>query len=136
MGHHRPDESGPLPGDVQLSKPILCVDFDGVIHSYTSGWKGVDVIPDPPVKGAFDWLRCVSAAFDVVIYSSRSQDLAGVEAMKEWFYRHGFDEASIRFASEKPAAFLTIDDRAIRFDGNFEALTPEHLRAFKPWNKV
>ena len=28
-------------------KPILCLDFDGVIHSYISGWKGADVIPDP-----------------------------------------------------------------------------------------
>lgn len=31
-----------------MGKPILCLDFDGVIHSYASGWKGADVIPDPP----------------------------------------------------------------------------------------
>ena len=37
-------------------RPILCVDFDGVIHSYTSGWEGIDMIPDPPVEGAIKWL--------------------------------------------------------------------------------
>ncbi len=37
-------------------KPILCLDFDGVIHSYTSGWKGADVIPDPPVEGAMQFI--------------------------------------------------------------------------------
>ena len=30
----------------------IAVDFDGVIHSYTSKWVAADVIPDPPVSGA------------------------------------------------------------------------------------
>ncbi len=31
----------------------LLIDFDGVVHSYISGWKGVGNIPDAPVEGIF-----------------------------------------------------------------------------------
>ena len=65
---------------------IICIDFDGVLHSYTSGRQGVDVIPDPPNEGALDWLIDLmeSEEFTPVIYSSRSKDPKGVEAMKSW----------------------------------------------------
>ena len=35
----------------------VSVDFDRVLHSYTSGYLGADQIPDPPVPGALKWLR-------------------------------------------------------------------------------
>ena len=28
-------------------KQTVVFDFDGVIHSYTSGWKGATIIPEP-----------------------------------------------------------------------------------------
>ena len=120
-------------------RKILCVDFDGVLHSYTSGWQGADVCPDPPVPGAMEWLRCLfeSDDFEPQIYSSRSREPAGIRAMQEWLIRHGNfkpeEVEQIKFPTQKPAAFLTIDDRAICFDGNFP--TRETMAAFKPWNK-
>ena len=42
---------------------------------------------------------------------------------------------NIRFPTQKPAAFLTIDDRAVCFEGDWSALDPAMLAAFKPWNK-
>jgi hypothetical protein len=126
-------------------KPTLCVDFDGVIHSYTSGWKGEATIPDEPVPGALEWLHRVSRSFNVVIYSSRSKEPAGRAAMQMWLtfhVRRALPESAaetvlstVAFAHNKPSAFLTIDDRAICFDGTWGALDPEKLLAFKPWHQ-
>ncbi len=130
-------------------KPILCVDFDGVIHSYASGWKGATVIPDPPVPGALKWLWAATEWFNVQVYSSRSKEPLAVEAMQLWLRTHATKELGaehpmawepgpahpITFAHEKPAAFLTIDDRAICFDGDWSEIDPADLLNFQPWNK-
>lgn len=132
------------------NKPILCVDFDGVVHSYVSGWKGETVIPDPPVYGALRWLWKATEWWDVQIYSSRSKSEAGRLAMREWMMTYSDAEFGpdhpmsapltaanypITFCHEKPSAFLTIDDRAICFEGDWSELDPCGLLDFKPWNK-
>lgn len=136
------------------AKPILCVDFDGVVHSYTSGWQGATVIPDPPVTGALRWLWKATEWWNVQIYSSRSKDPVAREAMQAWMIVHSREEFGldhpmsdmdgerdpgfqypITFAYEKPSAFLTIDDRAICFDGDWSEIDACDLLNFKPWNK-
>lgn len=134
-----------------MKNPIICVDFDGVIHSYSSGWQGVANIPDPPVAGAIEWLEqhlpvpdsvCAMAPEHVgpvvVIYSSRSKSWRGRRAMKRWLLKYGLhpaylSERLLKFPLFKPAAYLTIDDRAICFDGTFP--TAEAMLSFKPWYK-
>lgn len=69
-------------------KPILVLDFDGVIHSYTSGWKGAAVIPDPPVPGALKFIVAALETFEVHILSSRSHQWGGKRAMKRWLRGH------------------------------------------------
>jgi hypothetical protein len=136
----RADEASP---PERPKKPILCLDFDGVIHRYGKGWQN-GVIYDDVVPGFFEWAEKAAEHFHLVIYSSRSKDEAGEMAMitwlaeqrKKWRDAGGKAETgsvlSFEFASEKPPAFLQIDDRAIRFDGTWPDV--EALRAFKPWN--
>lgn len=69
-------------------KPILCLDFDGVLHSYKSGWKGAAVIPDNPVPGALEFVVTALDRFRVAILSSRSHQWGGKRAMKRWLHHH------------------------------------------------
>lgn len=125
-----------------MSKPTLCLDFDGVVHSYESGWQGPSKIPDEPVPGALSFIRDAMTHFEVAIYSSRSGMPDGIPAMKNWVKRHaeaqfGNDEIGwierIVWPSAKPPAFITIDDRALTFTGMWPSFA--ELLAFKPWNK-
>ena len=126
--------------------PTLCIDFDGVIHSYERGWQG-GVIYGTATPGFFEWVERVRGKFKLVIYSSRSKDDAGVVAMGTWLHdqrnkwiaaggqRDPVEPLTFDFAHEKPAAWLTIDDRAICFRGDWTnpELAPDALQAFKPW---
>jgi hypothetical protein len=117
-------------------KPTLCLDFDGVCHSYTSGWQGVDVIPDPPVDGLFEFLKAAEPYFAIHIYSTRSKTKEGVNAMRDWFeehYPYYHTTFALHFPTSKPPALVTIDDRAITFMGEWPDI--DLLRNFKPWNK-
>jgi len=69
-----------------MPKPILCVDFDGVLHSYKSGWNGAQIVADPPVDGALEFLIRATEHFQVCIYSSRSRQWGGKRAMKQWLW--------------------------------------------------
>jgi hypothetical protein len=118
-----------------MAKTLL-VDFDGVIHSYKIGWQGAAVIPDPPVPGAIEWLRQASKRFSVCVYSSRTHQDGGVEAMRNYLLRHGMAQEEleqIAFPEHKPPAHMTIDDRALCFTGEWPDL--DLIDAFQPWNR-
>lgn len=140
-----------------MTKPILCVDFDGVIHNYLKGWQDGTIHGDV-TPGFFEWAHKANQHFRLQIYSSRSKTQEGRASMGRWL----FDQIkkwiintnastiseicvighvqnivnNFEFVSEKPHAFLTIDDRAMQFRGDWSVdwLDPERLREFKPWN--
>lgn len=114
-------------------KQTVVFDFDGVIHSYISGWQGVGVIPDPPVPGikeAIDNIRAVG--YEVIVVSTRCADWHGLQAVKAYLKKH--DIVVDNVMKEKPPAIVYIDDRAICFDGHPETLLDKIVN-FTPWNK-
>ena len=58
---------------MKASKPMLALDFDGVLHQYASGWQGANKVPDPPVAGALEFVTVAAGHFSVVVYSCRAR---------------------------------------------------------------
>lgn len=124
-----------------VGKKTILVDFDGVMNSYKSGWTGDPCkLPDPPTPNAISWLEfmCMDGRFDMCIYSSRSKEPGAIAAMKQWLVHYALlpallEDDILRFPIEKPAAFMTIDDRVFLFCGTFPE--PDEVDAFKPWTK-
>ena len=107
-------------------------DFDGVIHSYVSGWKGVDVIPDGPVPGireVIDTLR-MEYCYEVIVVSTRCVDTRGTEAIEERLAKHGIEVDGVQW--RKPPAVAYVDDRGICFDGDARGLVDKvrHFRTY------
>ena len=118
----------------EAHKWTVAVDCDGVIHSYRSGWRGEQELPDEPVDGAIEWLEELTGHFEVAIHSTRCRSVAGRWAVEGYLREHGLSEAAlshVHYAHYKPAALVYVDDRGYRFDGaNFP--TPAQIWALKP----
>lgn len=108
-------------------------DFDGVIHSYKSGWQGIDKIPDEPVSGIREAITDIrNAGYKVVVVSTRCADPKGKSAVEQYLNKYKVVVDDV--CTEKPPAIVYIDDRAICFDGNCNTLL-NRINEFTPWHE-
>jgi hypothetical protein len=111
-------------------KKTVVFDFDGVIHSYVSGWKGVDVIPDPPNEDVILVINSLRAkGYEVLVVSTRCSDPSGREAIIEYLNKYGVTVDGL--CSEKPPALVYVDDRAVCYRPGMYLL--EVIEHFEPW---
>lgn len=101
----------------QLKNPI-CIDFDGVIAEY-DGWKGEDDWGNP-LKGAKEFLEKLNKVdLRWVVFTTRPSD-----KVADWFKKHELptpeDITNIKIPSP-----VYIDDRVLKFDGDFDKLVKD-----------
>ena len=118
------------------NRKIIAVDFDGVLHSFASGWTTSTDLPDPPTEGAIAWLSAlINSPYKIVIFSSRNEDWRAIQAMQRWLIKYGMNQLNVgklQFPTKKPACHILIDDRCFCFKGKFPTL--DELDKFSPWH--
>jgi len=107
----------------------VCLDFDGLFNDYT-GWKGKESLGKPK-EGIKEFLYELNRKFDrIIIETSRDRLEVAV-----WLKKHELGRYIINIYDKKPKATVYIDDRAIRFNGDFKK-TLKELNSLKPyWEK-
>lgn len=100
-----------------MFKPTICIDFDGVIHSYASGWDGKATPPDEPVFGAAEAIVELRKKYKVIVYSARCHLPGGKEAIEAWMAKYGIVVDAVQ--ENKPPAIIYLDDRGIQFRGDW-----------------
>ncbi len=96
----------------------ICLDFDGVLHSYVSGWQGEANIPDPPIHGSDKAVARLRKRYRIVVHSARCFNKEGRDAVRAWLKQHGIEVDDV--CEHKPPAKVYVDDRGVRFDGDWQ----------------
>ena len=105
------------------NRPVIAVDFDGVIHGYSEGWKDGSIY-DEPMPGCKNALDILAKKYYILIWSTRNYDrvIKGeaqsnqVEDIKAYLEKYQISYDEIYTDPNKPMCELFIDDNAYRFD--------------------
>jgi hypothetical protein len=117
---------------------ILAVDFDGVISQY-NGWQGLGSF-GPPVDNAKPCMDALKAmGWDIIIFTTRGED---IEAVKDYLHANRIPYDKINENVEgspsnvndkKVIADVYLDDRAVRFEGDWVDASAEIIFKSEPW---
>lgn len=112
----------------------IVFDFDGVIHSYTSGWQGADNIPDPPVGGIKELLEKIKdLGYAIWIVTTRASTIEGTHAVIDYLKKYDIPYYTV--TDIKPSALVYIDDRALTFTGDTSENFLNKIINFKTYQK-
>ncbi len=112
--------------ETKFKKTIL-IDLDGVLNTYDGKYDEQNI---PPIKeGAQDFLKELSKAYKIVIFTTRNR----LKASK-WLIKNKLDEYVHDITNVKEPSYLIIDDRCIKFNGNYTE-TKNKINQFKVWYK-
>ena len=108
-------------------KKTLLIDLDGVLNKYDGNFDKNFI---PPIKdGAYEFIKKLSENYNIKIFTTRNRLLAS-----EWIKENNLQEYIDDITNVKELSYLIVDDRCIKFDGNYDNLK-QQIDNFKTWYK-
>ena len=107
-----------------MDKFNVCVDFDGVLNNYT-GWKGEDDLSTPR-EGAKEFLEKLGNNFKIIIFTTRDTN-----KVEKWMQDNNMPYDSV--TNTKVGAMAYVDDRAVKFRGDFDSTLIELEKFHTYW---
>lgn len=108
--------------DINTSGNRVGLDFDGVLCHYRNGWTG-PIPTEEPIAGALEFVRwLIEHGYNLFVFSSRALPghEGGASGIRAWLCQHGFPDLYV--THEKIPALFYIDDRGVRFEGDYEPI--------------
>lgn len=108
---------------------VIALDLDGVLNPNLT-----ESLTEKPVPGAQQFVRrLMKEGYEVVIFTHRAVEPDGALETMEWLRKHDFPQLPV--TAVKPAAILYLDDRCMRFEGDFDVVMDfiHDEQATLPW---
>ena len=110
-----------------MYKKTILVDLDGVLNTYQGDYDEKYI---PPIKnGAYKFIKDLSNKYEIVIFTTRNHLI-----VSKWIIDNKLDKYVKNVTNIKNTAYLIIDDRAIKFNGDFKQLKRD-IKNFRVWYK-
>ena len=102
----------------------LLIDLDGVLNTYSGEYDKLDIAP--PREGVGEFLKVIAQNYKIEIFTVRDKQLT-----QKWLEKYHLSEFVSDITNIKsPYASIIIDDRALKFNGNFSE-TLKEISSFK-----
>ena len=116
-----------FPEDTNMSNRTILIDLDGVLNLYTGNYDK-EIIPSIK-EGAEEFLKKLSKEYNIKLFTARNKILTF-----KWLKKNKIDKYFTDITNIKEPAWLYIDDRCIKFEGDY-SLLEKQINTFKTWYK-
>lgn len=122
-----------------MKKRTICIDFDGVLHDYSEGFKGKDVFGDMLSNADKGTQLLKKKGWTIIIYTTRPK----TTKLEKWLKDHKIAYDYINENPNQPEdskggkliADIYLDDRGMRFNGQWSEWLMEEIAGFQPWQE-